>query len=266
MKHSLPFCWSAVAAAALLFCCASACFAQAAATGSQAAAVKDSGGKALLIYPGVKAVKGNTVYFTDGTSLPYDDKKARSLEDKLQHADIEDHFAQAYPAFAPISPPGLDFDPGRYRNDPFLKKLYGATQSGIEANLVEVDWLPGKGGKKLLFNKMQNAAAQLQKVSDELAKLPDPFIKYLINIDSTYQYRPIQGTDRLSPHSYGIAIDLDNQYTSYWLWDKEYRYENQIHQEIVEVFEKHGFVWGGRWYHYDTMHFEYRPELFQRVR
>jgi hypothetical protein len=21
-------------------------------------------------------------------------------------------------------------------------------------------------------------------------------------------------------------------------------------------------VWGGRWYHYDTMHFEYRPELF----
>jgi peptidoglycan LD-endopeptidase CwlK len=29
----------------------------------------------------------------------------------------------------------------------------------------------------------------------------------------------------------------------------------------VRVFEKHGFIWGGRWYHYDTMHFEYRPEL-----
>jgi hypothetical protein len=27
------------------------------------------------------------------------------------------------------------------------------------------------------------------------------------------------------------------------------------------VFEKHGFIWGGKWYHYDTMHFEYRPEL-----
>ncbi|MDD5211432.1 MAG: M15 family metallopeptidase, partial [Sulfuricurvum sp.] len=24
---------------------------------------------------------------------------------------------------------------------------------------------------------------------------------------------------------------------------------------------KYGFIWGGRWYHYDTMHFEYRPEL-----
>ena len=25
--------------------------------------------------------------------------------------------------------------------------------------------------------------------------------------------------------------------------------------------EAEGFIWGGRWYHYDTMHFEYRPEL-----
>ena len=31
------------------------------------------------------------------------------------------------------------------------------------------------------------------------------------------------------------------------------------------IFEKYGFVWGGRWYHYDTMHFEYRPELFESI-
>ncbi len=31
--------------------------------------------------------------------------------------------------------------------------------------------------------------------------------------------------------------------------------------EIVKELEKYGFIWGGRWYHYDTMHFEYRPEL-----
>jgi hypothetical protein len=31
--------------------------------------------------------------------------------------------------------------------------------------------------------------------------------------------------------------------------------------EIVDIFERHGFIWGGKWYHYDTMHFEYRPEL-----
>jgi hypothetical protein len=32
-------------------------------------------------------------------------------------------------------------------------------------------------------------------------------------------------------------------------------------EEIVAIFEKHGFIWGGKWYHFDTMHFEYRPEL-----
>ena len=26
--------------------------------------------------------------------------------------------------------------------------------------------------------------------------------------------------------------------------------------------ERNGFVWGGKWNHYDTMHFEYRPEFF----
>ena len=29
----------------------------------------------------------------------------------------------------------------------------------------------------------------------------------------------------------------------------------------VGLSEKHGFIWGGKWYHYDTMHFEYRPEI-----
>ena len=51
---------------------------------------------------------------------------------------------------------------------------------------------------------------------------------------------------------------------NYWLWDKKGKnivYKNQIPLEIVKIFEKYGFIWGGRWYHYDTMHFEYRPEL-----
>jgi len=30
---------------------------------------------------------------------------------------------------------------------------------------------------------------------------------------------------------------------------------------VVRVFEAHGFVWGGKWRFFDTIHFEYRPEL-----
>ncbi len=42
------------------------------------------------------------------------------------------------------------------------------------------------------------------------------------------------------------------------------RWRNRIPVEIVRIFERHGFIWGGAWYHYDTMHFEYRPELLPR--
>ena len=67
-------------------------------------------------------------------------------------------------------------------------------------------------------------------------------------------------------HAYGAAIDINTEYSAYWRWSKRskdghYVWTNQIPEEIVAIFERHGFIWGGRWYHFDTMHFEYRPEL-----
>ena len=64
----------------------------------------------------------------------------------------------------------------------------------------------------------------------------------------------------------GIAVDLAVRQSDYWRWykpgpDGRFRYRNRIPWKIVEIFEKHGFIWGGKWYHFDTMHFEYRPEL-----
>ena len=216
-------------------------------------------------YPSIKTIKDNTVFFMDGSTLVYDDKKVKSFDELLEHADIEDMFAQKYPAFAPITPPALNEDPGRFRNDAFLKKLYGESKKEIEKNLTTITWLPNHGGKKLQFNKNENAAHQLQKVSNELDKLPEEYMKYLKHVDGTYYYRTIAGTQRLSAHSYGIAIDLDTKYSRYWRWDKTYTFHNDIPKVIVDIFEKYGFVWGGRWYHYDTMHFEYRPELFESI-
>jgi len=37
-------------------------------------------------------------------------------------------------------------------------------------------------------------------------------------------------------------------------------------QAIVDIFERYGFIWDGKWYHYDTMRFEYRPELLAASR
>jgi len=61
-----------------------------------------------------------------------------------------------------------------------------------------------------------------------------------------------------------LAIDLNPAYADYWLWRRSAaapRPANRIPPEIIEIFEQHGFIWGGRWQQFDTMHFEYRPEL-----
>ena len=43
--------------------------------------------------------------------------------------------------------------------------------------------------------------------------------------------------------------------------DADTEIEKAADLTIPEIFEKHGFIWGGKWDHFDTMHFEYRPEL-----
>jgi len=93
----------------------------------------------------------------------------------------------------------------------------------------------------------------------------DPALaKFLENIGGTFNWRKISDTDRQSAHSYGISMDINVAHSAYWDWQRPkfpIRWQNKIPQVIVDAFESEGFIWGGRWQHYDTMHFEYRPEL-----
>ncbi|MBE0490906.1 MAG: SH3 domain-containing protein [Sulfurospirillum sp.] len=211
-------------------------------------------------YESIVSVANNLVMFDDNTSMPYDDGIEKTFEQALQSADIEDTLSLKYQAFEPIMQP--QEDAGRIRQEDLFKKLYGANEEEIRKNLVQLIWIDGT---KVDFNKKQNAAQQLQKVINELKNLPPHFQKELQNIAGTFNYRFIAGTKRLSAHSFGIAIDLAVNRANYWKWDKSYRFANYFSKEIVDIFEKHGFIWGGRWYHYDTMHFEYRPELFLSI-
>jgi hypothetical protein len=68
-------------------------------------------------------------------------------------------------------------------------------------------------------------------------------------------------------HSFGIAIDINVSSADYWRWNSGrtapgLKKGKKIPYRLIEIFERRGFIWGGKWYHYDTMHFEYRPELF----
>ena len=229
----------------------------------------DDSAALLRAYPEfLDRIEENDLIWKDGTRMHIDDGKgAKAFDTMLNDPDIKDMFIIKYPAGEKGLAPELNFDPGRVRYEPFFQKMYGDCRTkGFMTNAVDVVWLPSKDGRKVKFTKINGAAEALQKVSNELDKLPDRFLVYLRPSQGTYNCRPIMGTDRRSAHGYGIAIDIAAAHSHYWLSSKpdsggRIRYKNEIPWEIVRIFEKHGFIWGGKWYHYDTMHFEYRPEI-----
>ena len=85
--------------------------------------------------------------------------------------------------------------------------------------------------------------------------------KYAFPSAGTFNCRAVKDTGNRSPHAWGVAIDINTKFSDYWLWAKNGSYRNRIPFDIVDIFERHGFIWGGKWGHFDTMHFEYRPEL-----
>ncbi len=230
---------------------------------------RDAGRRLLAAYPDqLQRIDGNWLVWRDGTRMPLDDGKGqKSFADWLQNPDIEDMLAVPYPAGDVAAPPPKDVDPGRARNAAFFDKVYGNCRKGeVAKNLVTVTWLPKKSGQRLPFSKINGAARALQAVSAELDALPARYDVFLFPSAGTYNCRAIAGTKRLSAHGYGIAIDIALKHSDYWRntkpgKDGAYTYRNEIPMEIVRIFERHGFIWGGKWHHYDTMHFEYRPEL-----
>ena len=185
------------------------------------------------------------------TRIPYDDGKTKTADEKLEHPDVHDVFTPRYRT-GPIEPvTAADDDPGRTRLDALFRAVYSPKE------LVRVDF----AGHKVLVHK--RAPAAFARVSTRIAALvaaDKTLAPFVARLGGTFNARNIAGTDRPSAHSYGIAIDLNDAMSDYWRWEKN-GWKNRIPQAIVDAFEAEGFIWGGRWYHFDTMHFEYRPEL-----
>ncbi|HRE40534.1 MAG TPA: M15 family metallopeptidase [Ignavibacteria bacterium] len=218
--------------------------------------------KLVSSYPDfIDSADANTLYWKDGTTMIYDDGKEKTFEEMLENPDLEDMFNIEYPVGDWTPPPGENFDPGRIRYDPFFKKMYGNSASEVKNNMVTIVWMPQTVGLKLQVNKINGVAEKIEQIGKEFDNLPENLKKYVTSSAGIFNWRPIAGTDRLSTHSFAIAMDINTKYSDYWRWSKSLEYKNKIPQEIWEVFEKYGFIWGGKWYHYDTMHFEYRPEL-----
>jgi hypothetical protein len=221
----------------------------------------------VAAYPdSVAGHDGSTLKWRDGTTMPAaDGAKGKSFEELLRHASILDQFRIPYARGALAKPPAVDSDPGRFRSTAFFTKMYGDCKKGeATRHFANVAWLPKSWNKPLRVTTVNGVAEHLRAVSAEVDALPDKIKRAAYPSAGTYNCRSVADTGQPSPHSYGIAIDLNTAYSDYWFWGPHkgaIAYHNRMPQEIVAIFEKHGFIWGGKWYHFDTMHFEYRPEL-----
>lgn len=199
-----------------------------------------------------------------GATAVFDDRKKKTPEQRVESADVEDMLADAYPGDLPERWP-VDLDPGRYRCVPFFKAIYGGNPKEVKQNLATVQFC----GHKVTFNRANGAAEALKAVGAELKDLVarDPGLKeYVADLGGSYNWRQVADSGTLSAHSFGIAIDLNPKLGGYWNWDKKVDKSDMAQRKkypaaIVAAFERHGFVWGGKWYHFDLMHFEFRPEL-----
>jgi hypothetical protein len=221
----------------------------------------------VAAYPGVLARHdGERLYWKDGTVMPVSDgSSGKSFDQLLRSASILDQLLLTYRPGRPAGPPDMNDDPGRFRNEAFLQKLYGDCRKGeVDRHMVALTWLPKSWGKVVRATSAEGVADRLKAISAEIDALPPAISRAAYPIEGILSCRPVADTGKMSMHAYGAAIDLNLKVSDYWLWQKKtdpIPYRNRMPQEIVDIFERHGFIWGGKWYHYDTMHFEYRPEL-----
>jgi hypothetical protein len=209
---------------------------------------------------------GNFLVMKDGKKFQISDgRTTKAFDELIAHPDIGDMFYAPYPAGSAPKQPARNFDPGRVRFEPLFVAMYGdCTRNEVAKNLRRIDWLPRHAGGRVSITKVNGVDGALDAVSRELDGLAGGLMKYLTPTSGTYNCRSVASSNARSMHAYGAAIDINSKYSNYWRWGSahgEPKWQNRIPIEIARIFEKHGFIWGGYWYHYDTMHFEYRPEL-----
>ena len=99
------------------------------------------------------------------------------------------------------------------------------------------------------------------------------------NNTSAFNYRPVEGTNKLSRHSYGMAIDINPFYNpcvrkysdgssksfpegsdEYVDRSKDFPYKIDKEDLCYQLFTEHGFRWGGTWNNpQDYQHFDKEP-------
>ncbi len=232
----------------------------------------DDGDWSILVY-------GERFYFAGGRFLP------ASLRGEInQFAPMPFYFYQEeLPLWVPPTPEESARlrEQTRNRNANQLKRSSHFTDALWRSRNRDEAW---EHIKQIRFLGMQvqvhySILVQLSLVEEQILRLSKTnsavrqWINSLGSADG-WAWRNIASSENRSYHAYGAAIDLMPKSSSglevYWLWTSgknidwwsvPYSKRYQPPNEVIKIFESFGFIWGGKWRYYDTIHFEYRPEI-----
>lgn len=117
-----------------------------------------------------------------------------------------------------------------------------------------------------IFKKLCEIRFPIAQIVPVVAYGWDDNFSMAANNTSAFNYRVIAGTDRLSNHSYGRAVDINPIQNPYTQRDGENmppgaHYDSAqpgtVTAEIADIFKSHGWSWGGDWKdRKDWQHFE----------
>jgi hypothetical protein len=155
-----------------------------------------------------------------------------------------------------------------------LESLWGRTEAEIRTHGSSITFLDHR---MFVNDLLVDPLAAVEREIQAMAARDASVAQWIEDLDITYSFasREIAGSATRSYHAWGLAIDLvPRSYEGravYWRWSRVYNRDgwHQIPVErrwspphaVIETFERHGFAWGGKWAHFDTIHFEYRPAL-----
>jgi flavodoxin len=157
---------------------------------------------------------------------------------------------------------------------PFFDTLWQARSK--EEAFSRQQWIEFLGRSVQIHEDIAAPLGRVEARIQELAKTKPAIQRWLKNLHSItgWNWRNVAGSESLSFHAYGAAVDLlmkaQPGLETYWRWTAAkgvdwrsvpvHRRQNPP-ADVIRTFEEQGFIWGGRWVRYDTMHFEYHPEL-----
>ena len=208
-------------------------------------------------------VKGSPIFFVEGRML--------SEEHRSDH-DRYDPMLYSYALGEMRTLPETVPHPANRSTD-LLEALLGYTEGDIVLSCSWMDFLDHRVFMhELCRDALSRVERRIYEASLESAEVRDYIasIRIMFSLDR----RKVTGSDALSYHAFGLALDIVPKsyggrqtywrWTSVWKagWDRiplEQRWNPP--QAVINAFEAEGFVWGGKWYHFDTIHFEYRPEI-----